>query len=550
MKKTVKPSAEKPNGATKDLQHEINTLRNHCRKLELLYKISKSLGEEREYHKLLEMILDKTMKTLQAERGVIVTGSPEDFEVKVVRNIEGKELPNDPKAVSRTVVRKVLEKGEPFFRKNVLEDKEFSPSRSMIARKLRSILCVPLIIDERPFGAIYVENRSLTACFMEEDLELMSELAGLSANSIKNALNFLELSRGGITKIGETLRQDYDFSMIIGKSKRMIEVMELAARVASTDATVLITGDSGTGKELIARAIYLNSHRKEKPFMAINCGALPPGLLESELFGHVKGAFTGAYANKVGRFEAADGGTILLDEVGDMPPELQVKLLRVLQFGEFEKVGSYTLQKVDVRIIAATNRDLKKMMEAGQFREDLYYRLKIIEIDFPPLRERPADVSLLIEHFVKVHSERLGMRIDSIDLQFVRLLERYPFPGNVRELESIIQRAIILARENSVTAYELPPEVLGSAGVTPAKAGSQERMISLARTNKELKAARDEASRQAVTEVERAFLENSLDQAGGNISKAAKNTGMNRSLFQRLVKKHALQVDKSKYKKS
>ena len=549
MKKPVKPSAEKPNAATKDLQHEINTLRNRCRKLKTLLDYSQELNAELDYSQQLNLVLDKSMEILQAERGVIVTGSPEDFEVKVARNIEGKELPNDPKAVSRTVVRKVLEKGEPFFRKNVLEDKEFSPSRSMIDRKLRSILCVPLIIDERPFGAIYVENRSLAACFMEEDLELMSELAELSANSIKNALNFLELSRG-ITKIGETLRQDYDFSMIIGKSKRMIEVMELAARVASTDATVLITGDSGTGKELIARAIYLNSHRKEKPFLVINCGALPLGLLESELFGHVKGAFTGAYASKVGRFEAADQGTILLDEVGEMPPELQVKLLRVLQFGEFEKVGSYTLKKVDVRIIAATNKDLKKMMEADKFREDLYYRLKIIEINFPPLSERPADVSLLIEHFVKVHSERLGKRIDSIDLQFVRLLERYPFPGNVRELESIIQRAIILACENSVTASELPPEVLDSAGVTPAKAGSQECMITLARTNKELKAARDEASRQAVTEVERAFLENALDQARGNISKAAKNTGMNRSLFQRLVKKHALQVDKSKYKKS
>ena len=489
------------------------------------------------------------MEILRAERGVIVTGSPEDFEIKVARNIAGEELTDSPDAVSRTVVRKVLETARPEFIKNVQDTSDFSPSRSMIDRNICSVLCVPLIIDERPYGAIYVENRSLATLFMEKDLELMCDLAGLSADSIKNALDFLKLSQG-TTKIGETLRQDYDFSMIIGKSKLMIEVMELAARVASTDATVLITGDSGTGKELIARAIYLNSNRKDRPFLTINCGALPSGLLESELFGHVKGSFTGAYANKVGRFEAADGGTILLDEVGEMSPELQVKLLRVLQFGEFEKVGSYKLQKVDVRIIAATNKNLKKMMEAGQFREDLYYRLKIIEIHFPPLRERPDDVSLLIEHFVKVHSDRLGKPINYLDPQFVRLLERYTFPGNVRELESIIQRAIILARENSITTSELPPEVLNSTRVSAAVDDTRERTVSLARSNEELKAAKKEASRQAEAEVELAFLEAALDEARGNISKAANKTGMNRSLFQRLVKKHNFQVDKSKYKKN
>ncbi|MBN2289449.1 MAG: sigma 54-interacting transcriptional regulator [Candidatus Glassbacteria bacterium] len=548
MKKPVKPTAEKSKAAPEDLQRELNALRNRCRKLDLLYRISKSLGEEREYNKLLEIILDKVMSTLQAERGIIVTGSPEDFEVKVARNLEGEELPFDPRAVSRTVVRKVLEKAEPEFIKNVQDNESFSPSRSMVDLGMRSILCVPLIIDEEPYGAIYLENRSLAACFMEEDLELLRELAGLSANSIKNALNLLELSRG-TTRIGEALRQDYDFSMIIGKSKRMIQVMELAARVASTDATVLITGDSGTGKELIARAIYLNSHRKEMPFLTINCGALPTGLLESELFGHVKGAFTGAYTNKVGRFEAADGGTILLDEVGEMPPELQVKLLRVLQFGEFEKVGSYKLQKVDVRLIAATNKDLKKMVEEGGFREDLYYRLKIIEIHFPPLRERPDDVPLLIDHFVKVHSGRLGKPVDNVEPQFIRFLSGYSFPGNVRELESIIQRAIILAQDNSITASELPPEVLSSPRSAAPAGGPLRETVIVARNNRELKTARDQATRRAVAEVERAFLETALDEARGNISKAAQDTGMNRSLFQRLVKKHKLQVDKSKYKK-
>ncbi|HLA39713.1 MAG TPA: sigma 54-interacting transcriptional regulator, partial [Candidatus Glassbacteria bacterium] len=485
-----------------------------------------------------------------AERGFMVTGEPDHFEVKVARNIEGDDLVDDGRAVSRTVVRKVLSSGEPVFISDA-QDGGIESSRSIVEMGLRSIICVPLMIGDSPYGAIYVENRTLASCFMEKDLELLVDLAELSASSIRNALNFIELSRGTFggssTRIGEDLRRAYDFSMIIGKSRKMVEVMGMAARVAPTDVTVLITGDSGTGKELIARAIYLNSHRKNMPFLTINCGALPSGLLESELFGHVKGSFTGAYTNKTGRFEAAHGGTIFLDEVGEMPPELQVKLLRVLQFGEFEKVGSYQLQKVNVRIIAATNKDLHTMMERREFREDLYYRLKIIEIHFPPLRERPDDIPLLIDHFIQLYSNRLNNKIDKVDPQFMRLLQRYPYPGNIRELEGIIQRAIILARENCVSASDLPPEVTASVRVTATSAAASQRIVPLARTNDELKKVREEASSLAVSEVEKAFLEAALEDAGGNITKASANTGMNRSLFQRLVKKHDLLP--SRYKK-
>ncbi len=327
--------------------------------------------------------------------------------------------------------------------------------------------------------------------------------------------------------------------------------MELAARVAPTDAAVLITGGSGTGKELIARAIYLNSKRREQPFLTINCGALPTGLLESELFGHVKGSFTGAIANKVGRFEAADGGTMLLDEVGEMPPELQVKLLRVLQFGEFEKVGSYKVQQVDVRIIAATNKDLREMVRTGAFREDLYYRLKILEIHFPPLKDRPDDIPLLVEHFVEKHSRKLGRPRAGVDPQFIRLLERYPFPGNIRELEGLVQRALILSENNYLTTSDLPPEVLESSRITTGgDSGGSRRVIALPRDNEELKQAREEAALDAVAEIEKAFLERALEEHGGNITRAAQATGMNRSLFQRLVKKHELQPERKKRGKS
>ncbi len=534
-------------GGQDQLRKEMNRLRNEKREVEIKFEISKLLYAELDYSRLLNLIIDKIMDILRAERGFIVTGEPDDFQVKVARNIEGDELSEDGRTVSRTVVHKVLSSGEPSFITDAQQEGADS-SRSIVDLGLRSILCVPLLISAEPYGAIYVENRSMANCFMEKDLALLQDLAELSASSIRNALNFLELSRsagGSATSLGDDLRRDYDFSMIIGKSRKMVEVMDMAARVAPTDATVLITGDSGTGKELIARAIYLNSTRKDKPFLTINCGALPSGLLESELFGHVKGSFTGAYASKIGRFEAASGGTIFLDEIGEMPPELQVKLLRVLQFGEFEKVGSYRLQRVDVRIIAATNKDLRAMMERGGFREDLYYRIKIIEVHFPPLRDRPDDIPLLIEHFIKMHAEKLGKPVESVDPQIMRLLQRYTYPGNIRELEGIIQRAMILSETNRLSATDLPPEVLDSNQVTTV--ADQEgscRVIPVARNNEELKQAKEEATARAAAEVEKAFLEAALEQSGGVITKAAQKTGMNRSLFQRLVKKHKIQPKK------
>ena len=551
MGKEEKMSARETNGAQSSsqtqLRKEMNRLRNEKREVEIKFEISKLLYSELDYSRLLNLIIDKIMDILRAERGFIVTGEPEDFEIKVARNIDGDELSEDGRAVSHTVVHKVLATGETVFI-NDAQQEGVDSSRSIVDLGLRSILCVPLLISDEPYGAIYVENRSMANCFMEKDLQLLKDLAELSASSIRNALNFLELARssgGSATSLGEDLRRDYDFSMIIGKSRRMVDVMEMAARVAPTDATVLITGDSGTGKELIARAIYLNSTRKDKPFLTINCGALPTGLLESELFGHVKGSFTGAYASKIGRFEAANSGTIFLDEVGEMPPELQVKLLRVLQFGEFEKVGSYRLQRVDVRIIAATNKDLRAMVKRGEFREDLYYRMKIIEIHFPPLRERPDDIPLLIDHFIKMYSERLGKPIESVDPQLMRLLHRYPYPGNIRELEGIIQRAMILSEKDHLSATDLPPEVLDSNQITTSgDSASASRVIPVPRNNEELKEAKEEATTQAAAEVEKAFLEAALEESGGVITKAAKKTGMNRSLFQRLVKKHNIQPRK------
>ncbi len=280
--------------------------------------------------------------------------------------------------------------------------------------------------------------------------ERTAELSQANA-SLKEVLEEVEKLKNRLQAenlyLQEELKLNHNFEEIIGSSGTLKKTLRMVERVATTDATVLILGETGTGKELIARAIHNLSTRSARPLVKINCASLPTELIESELFGHEKGAFTGAIARRAGRFELADGGTVFLDEIGDLPLKLQAKLLRVLQEGEFERLGSSRTLKVDVRVIAATNRDLSQAINEGTFREDLYYRLNVFPVTLPSLRERPDDVPLLVRHFVKKYSKRMGRPIDTIPQPVMETLERYAWPGNVRELENIIERAVILADE-------------------------------------------------------------------------------------------------------
>jgi two-component system response regulator HydG len=324
---------------------------------------------------------------------------------------------------------------------------------------------------------------------------------------------------------------------IVGNSGPIREVTRMIEAVAYSAATVLVQGESGTGKELVARALHARSPRRAQPFVALNCGALTETLLESELFGHVKGAFTGANRDQKGLFEAADGGTIFLDEIGDIPPATQVRLLRVLQEGELKRVGAVESVKVDVRVIAATHRDLPKLVKSGRFREDLFYRLNVIAIPLPPLRDRIDDVPLLAHHFLRRYADRLAKRVRTLAPETIELLCGYRWPGNVRELENAIERAVVLCRGDVVAPSELPPTISGRTAPLVRAAPAAPEDAALLATS--YAAAKDQALRR----FEKGYVDALLRASDNNISAAARRAGMDRSNFKRVLRKYRQDVE-------
>ncbi len=316
----------------------------------------------------------------------------------------------------------------------------------------------------------------------------------------------------------------YGFEEIVGSSPVLLEALDIAARMAATDATVLISGETGTGKELVAKAIHLRSHRNARPFMTINCGAIPRELLESELFGHIKGAFTGALTNKKGKVEIADGGTVLLDEIGEMPLELQVRILRLIQEREIEKIGATSPTKVDVRIIAATHRDLASMVKQGSFREDLYYRLLVVPIKLPALRERVGDVEELLQHFFARFRAKHGRTDMTILPEAVQYFLRYTWPGNVRELENAVERMVLLARSSEISISDLPDFLRSQPQTDGAVVSLPQHNISL-------------------VEVEKQMILEALKRCGGNQTRAARYLGMSRRTLAYRLEKYGVGGD-------
>jgi formate hydrogenlyase transcriptional activator len=460
-----------------ELQAELAEERDRLR---LLLDLNNSLAPNLELRALLRAVLSNVRRAMRCDYTSVILPEPDGVSLRIYAR-DFSELPEptlgeraEELVVPRagTPAGKVLETGKAL----VLDAEElarFDPKiNPTLALGLKSACFLPLVARGRLLGTLNV-GRFPERAFTQDDVDFLRQVASQVALAADNALDYYQVaeSRQRLAEervyLNEEIRSERNFEEIVGSSAALKNVLKQVAIVAPTDSTVLILGETGTGKELIARAIHNVSARHDHTFVKVNCAAIPLGLLESELFGHEKGAFTGAIARKTGRFELAHQGTLFLDEVGDIPPELQPKLLRVLQEQEFERLGSTHTIKVNVRLVAATSRDLPAMVEQREFRGDLYYRLNIFPLVVPPLRERSDDIPLLVEYFVARFAERLGRKVSRIDRQTMELLQSYHWPGNIRELQNVIERSVILAEGGTL---RIDPSVLGSGASRKAAA--------------------------------------------------------------------------------
>jgi Nif-specific regulatory protein len=445
---------------------EKNTKNTDNREILALYDISQIINSISDFEELLSKVMDLVISTTKAERGfLMLRDSPKaEMSVKVARNLEQRDIEN-PSEISQTSLNRVIETGEALLTSDAKTDPRFNGAESVVLYNIRSVLCTPLKQQNEIVGLIYIDSLTTSNVFTEEDKAFLAAFANMAAISIENARLQAKLRQENLI-LKKEIRHQYQFENIVGQSAKFMAALSLVERVLDSSVSVLIQGESGTGKELIARAIHYNGPRREAMFLAQYCGALPETLLESELFGYKKGAFTGATTNKIGLFEEADGGTFFLDEIGDISPTIQAKLLRVLQDGEMRRVGESKSIKVDVRIISATNKNLKQEVAEGHFREDLYYRLNVVTIDLPPLRERRDDIPLLVHHFLEHSPQAAAKNIRDLTRESLDLLVNYHWPGNIRELENVISYAIVMTKDTVISVEDLPASVLGQKADT------------------------------------------------------------------------------------
>jgi transcriptional regulator with GAF, ATPase, and Fis domain len=408
-----------------------------------LYEFSARLMEKYDLSELLNALMDLVIAITNADKGFLILMEGGDLDIKVARNLKRENIADAISQLSDSIVAKVVSTRRPVIISDAVHDSEFASSMSVMNLRLSSVMCVPLLERGNLLGLIYVGNDSIANLFEEQTLQVLTVFAAQASLILRNALlvNELQLDNRSLQEKLEQL----SFGEIVGSCAPMQEVFKKVGKIASTDISVLITGETGTGKELIAREIHQRSPRVKGPFISINCGAIPENLLESELFGHVKGAFTGAVASKLGKFHAADGGTLFLDEIGDMPLPLQVKILRALQEKVVVRVGDTRPDTVDIRIIAATNRDLEVEIKAGRFREDLYYRLNVVNIHLPPLRDRGDDILVIARYLLARYATEYGNRVKGFSPNATVAMRKYRWPGNIREMENRLKKGIVLA---------------------------------------------------------------------------------------------------------
>ena len=411
--------------------------------MEKLEAFSERLFGTYEVERLLEQVMDDVIELSRADKGFLILLDGDLPTVKVARNIERKALDQNQVAFSDSIVQKVLASRRAVIVSDALHDREFSGSTSIINLRLCSVMAVPLMNRGTQLGLIYVGNDNIVNLFRPYQLDVLRVFATQASLVIANALLVNEL-KGDKARLEKELA-DTRFGEIIGSCDSMRDIYAKINKVSSTDINVLVDGETGTGKELIAKEIHKRSNRAKGPFVTINCGAIPENLLESELFGHMRGAFTGAVATTVGKFQAADGGTLFLDEVGEMPMALQVKLLRAIQEKQITRVGDSRPMTINIRILAATNRDLAIEVKEGRFREDLFYRLNVVKLTLPPLRKRGEDVVLIGRYLLQRYGKEFGSSVRGFTTDAMRAMRQYEWPGNIRELENRIKKAIVFA---------------------------------------------------------------------------------------------------------
>ncbi len=477
--------------------------------LETLVRFSERLLGATDLARLIDELMDALLEVTHADKGFLILFEDGDLNVRAARNVARESIEGAVDRVSDSIIKRVVETRRPLVVADALHDSEWSGSTSVVNLKLCSVMCAPLMQKGDVFGVIYLGNDNVVSLFDDRALEVLAPFAAQASLLVQNAMLLDSLRRENLSlKEAVSSRQ---YGELIGSGASMREVYRRIEKVAATDISVLVSGETGTGKEVVAREIHRRSPRASGPFVAVNCGAIPESLLESELFGHVKGAFTGAIANRVGKFQAAHGGTLFLDEIGDMPLALQVKILRALQDRTVTRVGDSRPEPVDLRVVAATNRVLEDEIRRGSFREDLYYRLNVVGIHLPPLRERGDDVVVLAKYFLARSARDFSARVRSYTPGALVAMRKYAWPGNIRELENRVKKAVVLADRALVSAEDLDlrPEILEP--ILP------------------LSLAKDEFQKRYINDV--------LERNAGNRTKTAKDLGVDpRTIFRHLEK--------------
>ncbi len=463
---------------------------HHETQIELLHEISKAMTQGLDLKKSMQSILDLIEKYMDMKRGTIVLYDVEKdlLSIEVAHGISPEDQRKGTYRIGEGITGQVVQTGEAEIVPAINKDPRFLNRMGIRSNEDVSFICVPIKISNRTIGALSVDIKYRTEVFFKEEVRLLNIIAS-QIGQIVHLHNLIEKSKERLVVENKQLRSElhhrYQLDSLIGSGKKMNDIFEMITQVAPTNTTVLIRGETGTGKDLIAHAIHYNSNRANRPFIKVNCAAFPESLLESELFGHEKGAFTGALTRKTGRFEWAHNGTLFLDEIGELPQSIQIKLLRALQFKEFERLGGKDTIKVDVRIVAATNKDLEEGLRNGSIREDFYYRINVISIFVPPLRERKSDIIQLADYFLLKYSKDNAKSINRISTPAIDLLMSYHWPGNVRELENCIERAVVMCNESTIRVNHLPPSLQMAHGGSESSISSEHTFLPVAVENLE-----------------------------------------------------------------